>query len=74
MSEVAKEEETFSKFSFSKNYNVAPRTLDRNITLLKKHKLIVFKGTPKLGRYKITPKYRKLKVKRNWNFEYRFFI
>ena len=57
------EEETFSKFSFSKNYNVAPRTLDRNITLLKKHKLIVFKGTPKLGRYKITPKYRKLKVK-----------
>lgn len=29
------EEETFSKLSFSKNYNVAPRTLDRDITLLK---------------------------------------
>ena len=56
------EEETFSKRSFSKNYNVASRTLDRDITLLKKHKLILFKGPPKLGRYKITNRYKKLKV------------
>ena len=56
------EEETFSKLSFSKNYNVAPRTLDRDITLLKKHKLILFKGPPKSGRYKITDRYKKLKA------------
>ena len=57
------EEETFSKLSFSKNYNVALRTLDRSITLLKKHKLILFKGPPKSGRYKITNRYKKLKAK-----------
>ncbi len=55
------EEGTFSKHSFSKNYNVASRTLDRDITILKKYKLILFKGPPKLGKYKITNRYKKLK-------------
>ena len=55
------EKDIFSKLSFSKNYNVASRTLDRNITLLKKHKLISFEDFKKAGRYKITEKYKKIK-------------
>ena len=51
----------FSKLSFSKEYKVAPRTLDRYITILKKHKFILFEGAKKTGKYKITEKYKKLK-------------
>ena len=55
------EKETFHKSAFSKNYNVALRTLERDITFLKDHKLISFEGSPKTGRYRVTKKYRKLK-------------
>ena len=55
------EKETFEKISFSKEYNIAPRTLDRNITFLKQYKLISFVGSKKIGKYKVTEKYRKLK-------------
>ena len=55
------EKEIFSKLSFSENYNVVSRTLERDITLLKDHRLISFEGSPKTGKYRITKKYRKLK-------------
>ena len=55
------ENDNFSKLSFSKNYNIALRTLERNIGLLTQHKFISFEGHSKTGKYKITEKYRKLK-------------
>ena len=55
------ENDNFSKLSFSKNHNIALRTLERDIKLLTKHKFIYFKGARKTGKYKITEKYKKLK-------------
>ena len=55
------ENDNFSKFSFSKNHNIALRTLERNIKLLIKYKFIYFEGHSKTGKYKITEKYKKLK-------------
>ena len=56
------ESNNFSKQSYSKNNQIALRTLNRDVTLLKKHKFISFEGSKKTGKYKITKKYRKLKV------------
>ena len=56
------ETNNFSKQSYSKNNQVALRTLNRDITLLKKHKFISFEGSKKTGKYKVTKKYKKLKV------------
>ena len=56
------ETNNFSKQSYSKDNQVALRTLNRDITLLKKHKFISFEGSKKTGKYKVTKKYKKLKV------------
>ena len=57
------EKDVFEKPSFVKNYNIALRTLNRNITFLKENNLISFEGSRKTGKYKLTEKYRKLKKK-----------
>ena len=56
------ENETFSKPSFSKTSSVTLRTLTRDITLLKKYKLIFLKGSKKFGQFTVTDKYKKLKI------------
>ena len=56
------ETNNFSKQSYSKNNRVALRTLNRDITLLKKQKFILFEGSKKTGKYKVTKKYKNLKV------------
>ena len=55
------ETNNFSKQSYSKNNLVALRTLNEDITLLKKQKNILFEGSKKTGKYKVTKKYKKLK-------------
>ena len=55
------ENDSFSKLSFSKNYKIALRTLERNLSLLIQHELIYFEGSSKTGKYKITGKYKQLK-------------
>ena len=57
------ENDAFEKQSFVTNYNIALRTLNRNITFLKENNLISFEGSRKTGKYKLTEKYRKLKKK-----------
>ena len=57
------EKDAFEKQSFVKNYNIALRTLNRDITFLKEHNLISFEGSRKTGKYKLTEKYRQLKKK-----------
>ena len=57
------EKDIFEKQSFVKNYNIALRTLNRDITFLKDNDLILFEGSRKTGKYKLTEKYRKLKKK-----------
>ena len=56
------EKDTFEKQSFIKNYNIALRTLNRDITFLKDNDLISFEGSKKTGKYKVTKKYKKLKL------------
>ncbi len=57
------EKDSFFKKSFVKSYNVAMRTLNRRLTILKNHSLIVFEGSKKTGKYKVTEKYKQLKAK-----------
>ena len=59
------ENKKFYRLSFAENHKIVLRTLDRDITLLKKHKFIVFEGSAKSGKYKITEKYKNLKDKAN---------
>jgi len=54
-------EGTFSTVGFSKTENIKPRTVERDILLLKNEKWIAFKGHSKSGKYQITEKYKKLK-------------
>ena len=55
------ENNTFSRLSFSKKYNIPLRTLDRNVILLKKNNLISFEGSKRIGKHKVTEKYTALK-------------
>ena len=56
------EKDDFSKKSFVKSYNVAIRTLNRYLMILKNYSLIVFEGSKKTGKYKVTEKYKQLKA------------
>ena len=56
------ERDDFFKESFVKSYNVAMRTLNRQLTVLKNHSLIVFEGPKKTGKYKVTKKYKRFKA------------
>ena len=55
------ENNTFSRSSFSKKHNMPLRTLDRNIIFLKKNNLISFEGSKRIGKHKVTEKYKALK-------------
>ncbi len=55
------EKNRFSVKSFAEIYELTPRAIENDIDFLKGHKLIVFEGSPKTGKYKVTDKYKKLK-------------
>ncbi len=55
-------EDDFSVVSFIKRENIALRTIENYIRFLKDNNLIYFEGAPKTGRYKVTEKYKKLKI------------
>ena len=55
------ENNTFSRSSFSTKHNMPLRTLDRNVIFLKKNNLISFEGSKRIGKHKVTEKYKALK-------------
>ena len=61
LSSIDKEEE-FSVMSFAKREDITLRTTANYIKFLKDNNLIYFEGAPKTGRYKVTEKYKKLKI------------
>ena len=61
LSSIDKEEE-FSVMSFAKREGITLRTTANYIKFLKDNNLIYFEGAPKTGRYKVTKKYKKLKI------------
>ena len=52
----------FSAVSFAKREGITLRTIENYIRFLKSNDLIYFEGAPKTGRYKITERYKKLKL------------
>ena len=52
----------FNVDSLSKILGVSSRSIEKDIRLLKIHKFIHFEGSPKHGKYKLTEKFKKLKV------------
>ena len=61
LSSIDREEE-FSVMSFAKREGITLRTTANYIKFLKDNNLIYFEGAPKTGRYKVTEKYKKLKI------------
>jgi len=55
------ENNTFSRSSFSKKNSIPLRTLDRNMIFLKRNNLISFEDSKRVGKYKVTDKYKALK-------------
>ena len=54
--------EDFSVISFAKKEGISLRTIENYIRFLKDNNLIYFEGAPRTGRYKVTDKYKKLKI------------
>ena len=55
------EKSNFSRVSFAKSYNIALRTLNRQLACLKQNNFIAFEGSKRSGKYTVTEKYKKLK-------------
>ena len=54
--------EGFSAVSFAKKEGTTLRTIENYLKFLKDKELIYFEGARKTGRYKVTEKYKKLKI------------